>query len=904
MSTLSKAQEIAREAHEGREDKGGAPFICHPLAVAYKMPTEELKIIAMLHDVVEDEPDKCGFERLRSEGFSEPVIAALEAITKGEGENYWDYMRRVADNDLAIRVKMTDLAHNSMPGRIPMPTPKDIARRRKYRKARAYLREIKAFKESNPDIDLSAAPFKYILHRKLYAVLREDYAAMCAALKDALENISKSVCPSALIQGRAKNLDSFTEKCARKAKKYGKRHFAEMTDLCGTRVILQTTGQVDEFCELLKQYFEIDWAHSEDAGSRLGNDQFGYISQHFIVSFKPELTNILGVKIDVQRFKKMKAEIQVRTLAQHINADTLHDRLYKTNVTPLKEHFREGSKVAAMSEILDSNLNAFVEAYDKFSQHQQSYMSVKQNEDELLILEAMNFGEAFQFTKLKNSLKMAQHLRNLGRYADIAALLEPFVLESQELDMQHQTRLWFEYGLALQGSGQQLPKAHNYIGKALEKYEWLETDMSAKWHEARRFYVFMALIAGTLAGRKDWLDRALRMDYANPYALAELLPHGGLDQSRIQSAISAAEDHLRGGINEPEVYFVLGRLWLALSEDADGDMRAIGYYLSGLLFYLFRAEKANIRVRQILEREIQYLDGRKRAIAKNTLASLANAAFGRVYEDEAVPDIKTIWAIDDNPVLEASAQGYKVCTFTADGFAGRVDEMLKEPGYLFIEADDEPLVKAALILGLKVISASRAMNTRMAFNDMVRGTKRFYTLPCEEESLVGLFTGRKSYLTQEQIDAVAKLAHEKYAAQQIEKMRKTRVTLPDLGERTAHWEKLDETYKSSNIDQAAFTPVMFAKLGYRFTADPAGAIGWNDLSAAEQEKLAKIEHGRWNAERVMSGWSYYTERINEKRLQNLIIAWDELTQGERYFDTSVIGNFAEAGLYLHKATDE
>ncbi len=899
MSTLLKAEEIARKAHEGREDKSGAPFINHPLAVMSKMPTEELKIIAILHDVIEDAPEEYSFSLLKAEGFSGPVIAALEAITRGKGESYWDYLRRVADNDLAIEVKLADLAHNSERSRIPDPSPKDIARWEKYRKASAYLSDIKALKESNPNIDFSIEPFKYILHRKLYAVLREDYTALCDTLTLALGSISKSVCASAIIQGRAKNLDSFTEKCARKSKKYGNSHFAMMTDLCGMRVILQTTGQVAEYCELIKQYFEIDWENSEDTGSRLGNDQFGYISQHFIVSFVPGLANILGVDIDVQRFKRMKAEIQVRTLAQHINADILHDRLYKSTVTPLNEHLREGSKIAAMSEILDGHLNTFTETYDKFSLHQQSYMSAKRIEEELLILEAMNFGETYLFTKFINSLRIAAYLRNLGRYFKIAELLEPYVaLEKQgglKLDTLHQTRLWFEYGLALLGSGQELDLAHDYIEKALENCEWLETDRSTMWQEARRLYVSMALIAGTLAPRRDWLDRALRVDFTNPYACAELLPHTDLDQSLIHGAISAAEDHLRSGVNEPEVYFVLGRLWLALDED----MRAAGYYMDGLLFYLVRAEKANIRVRQILEREIQYLGGRKKPIAKKTLAGLAKAVVGRVYRGAAVPEAKTVWEIAHNDVLASSAKGYNIRAFTAGDLAGRAEEMMEAPGYLFIETDDELLVKAALIIGLKVISTSKKMNLRFALNDNVRGTNRLYTLPCEEESLLGLFTGRTSYLTEAQIDSVAKIAHEKFVAQQYKEMRKSGKTPSDLGERTAFWENLDETYKSSNIDQASFTPVMFAELGYRFTADPAGAIGWDDLKD-EQERLAKIEHGRWNAERVMSGWCYYPKRDNKQRHHPLIVAWDELSERDRYFDESVIGNFADAGLYLHK----
>jgi ppGpp synthetase/RelA/SpoT-type nucleotidyltranferase len=901
MSSLQRAEEIARQAHAGQTDKAGQPYINHPLTVASSVETEELKTIAMLHDVVEDCREEYSFDMLREEGFSAQVIGALEALTRGADENYWDYIRRVADNDLAMEVKLADLAHNSDRSRIPNPTPEDNARWEKYRKATTYLEDVKAFKAKNTSMNLSIEPFKYIFHRKLYAVLRDDYVALCDTLKLVLESMSKSVCPTAIVQGRAKNLDSFTEKCARKAGKYGHRHFEMMTDLCGTRVILQTLGQVGDYCELLKKCFVIDWANSENTGARLGNDQFGYQSQHFIVSLRPELTSILGVNIDTWRFKHMKAEIQVRTLAQHINADTLHDRLYKSTVSPLDEHWREGSKIAAMAEILDSNLHTFVEKYDRFSLHQQSYMSVKRMEEELSILEAMNFGETYLFTLFANSLKMAMYLRSLGRYTKIVALLQDFVQAEEQgkliLDTMYQTRLWYEYGLALLASHQKSHRATQFIDKALKNYRWLEKDRSKKWQEARHFYVFMALTAGTITGKKDWLDRALRVDFTNPYACAELLSHTDLDSSLLHGAIAAAEEHLRGGVNEPEVYFVLGRLWLALQNEA----RAADYYVEGMLFYLSAVEAGNMRVQQILERESGHLKNTESGVVKS-LCELINIVYDRIYEGTETADGKTVIALRENAVLTeaANAAGYATRILTATDLPSRMGELASCRGYLFLEADEELLAKAALILGLRVISTNRDLNLRFAQSKMIRKIGGFYTLPCETDGLLALFTERKSYLTEAQIDAVAGRAHEKYVAQMLKRVRETGVTPPDLGERTAFWKTLKETYKVSNIDQAAYAPIAFERMGYTFTADPEGAFSWDDFSMAEQEQLAKTEHGRWNAERVMAGWCYYPKRDNGKLLHNLIVAWDELSEDEKYFDKSVIDNFAESGLYLHR----
>ena len=54
MSTIERAIAIVAEAHEGKVDKAGAPYILHPLRVMLKMATTEERIVAVLHDVVED----------------------------------------------------------------------------------------------------------------------------------------------------------------------------------------------------------------------------------------------------------------------------------------------------------------------------------------------------------------------------------------------------------------------------------------------------------------------------------------------------------------------------------------------------------------------------------------------------------------------------------------------------------------------------------------------------------------------------------------------------------------------------------------------------------------------------------------------------------------------------------
>lgn len=136
--SLERAIAIAATAHAGQVDKGGAPYILHPLKVMLRMSTQEERIVAVLHDVVED----CGIslDDLRKEGFSEEILSAIESVTKVPGESYEDFVDRAAQNPIGRVVKLADLEENSDLSRIASPSWEDLERVEKYRRAMGRLR--------------------------------------------------------------------------------------------------------------------------------------------------------------------------------------------------------------------------------------------------------------------------------------------------------------------------------------------------------------------------------------------------------------------------------------------------------------------------------------------------------------------------------------------------------------------------------------------------------------------------------------------------------------------------------------------------------------------------------------------------------------------------------------------
>lgn len=136
---LERAIQIAVEAHAGVTDKGGNPYVLHPLRMMMAVETGDEKIVAVLHDVVED--TEWTFECLEKEGFSSSVMDGLRAITKiTEDEDYSEFIERARSNRIARIVKIADINDNLDVRRIGELKQKDLERLNKYKKALEVLK--------------------------------------------------------------------------------------------------------------------------------------------------------------------------------------------------------------------------------------------------------------------------------------------------------------------------------------------------------------------------------------------------------------------------------------------------------------------------------------------------------------------------------------------------------------------------------------------------------------------------------------------------------------------------------------------------------------------------------------------------------------------------------------------
>lgn len=125
------------------KDRGGHPYILHPIRVAMKVRTLGYGIVeqmvAVCHDLVEDCP------KLFPIGYFEAIwpgyaVDALKLLTHDDDDRtYTEYIIDVSANKIATVVKLADIEDNYDIGRLKGLTTKDFFRISKYQISHSFL---------------------------------------------------------------------------------------------------------------------------------------------------------------------------------------------------------------------------------------------------------------------------------------------------------------------------------------------------------------------------------------------------------------------------------------------------------------------------------------------------------------------------------------------------------------------------------------------------------------------------------------------------------------------------------------------------------------------------------------------------------------------------------------------
>lgn len=238
------------------------------------------------------------------------------------------------------------------------------------------------------------------------------------------ENLSLAV----PIEFRVKNWESITGKI--EDKKLELNEITNLDDFIGLRIILLFKRDAERVCQVISSSFDV--VESEDTQNRLGVSEFGYQSVHFLIGLPKKWLNVPTFS----KFKGFKAEVQVRTAAQHIWAAASHNLQYKQKESVPDEVLRSINRVSALLETVDLEFERALQERESYAIAVPTFKNVENlNVDNLRITLDAKLPEANKktgdsYAELLNDL----FENNVKTISDLENLIHSFKVQIIEED--------------------------------------------------------------------------------------------------------------------------------------------------------------------------------------------------------------------------------------------------------------------------------------------------------------------------------------------------------------------------------------------------------------------------------------------------------------------------------------
>jgi len=819
----------------------------------------------------------------------------------------------------------------------------------------------------------------------------ETYARV---LKQVLEAIAEKQAPGAIVQARPKDVSSFAEKIVRKGYT---QPFIQMTDLCGARVITVTDEQMRNVCRCIMDTFEIDKVNSVDVRDRLKVQEFGYLSIHYIVQFKPG--DCLGVTVPDEIRPSpdipFKAEIQVRTMLQHGWAEVLHDRIYKNKIRVPDALKRDSGRLAAILEEGDKVINEVVDRIDAFKGDIGAYMKPDEIGEEIAKLALILENEKEESKRRTLLLRMAKMYRATNDWGGLAQKLADYADEDSAV-------LARELGNALCEQNSADPSNPEYAAgqDALRKAVTLDgRDAEAHAMLARSYQ------RQPRAHEETWrhFQQAFLLAPKNPYHFTNYVQYELLRSSSsavllplthtIHETIETCCDHVRVGIELPKAHFTRAKLHLLLGEVYE----ALDAYAQGIRMCI---EQKNSVMSSLLDEELQAVS--RLRIAKDALPAttwvqramldMANRVLllARYLVSKDPNTLAELEALRTDgirlsqPILivaggcsksvEQKMRGYaRSLAGALEGFRGtvigggtkagiagmlgdiasqqsnraykligyhpantpntdpdvRYDKLVKTTGEDFspiepfqpwidiVTAGVNPAevsllgINGGLIAGFEyrialafgasvgVIKESERSADELASDKAWHMPGRLLVLPDDPMTLRAFVNCGQPLLTGDALTQAAQAVHENF--------RNDRGAGAFVNN-CRPWNALDGTYKKANEAQATYIGEILQANGYVLIdkKDPAAVtlLSFGDNDKDTIKRMAEMEHGRWNVERLKDGWVYGEKKVEAEKVHNCLVPWEKLKDEIKQFDIDAVVKWPailkEAGIEVQK----
>jgi len=795
-----------------------------------------------------------------------------------------------------------------------------------------------------------------------YSNLHPAYQRYGRVLEQILGAASDRYAPLAIIQTRAKKIPSFAEKCLRKCSKYPMPSH-QLTDLCGARLIARAASEVRAVSRFLEEHLDIDWENSDDVSERLAWSEFGYRSIHYVVSLKrnddlvPIDEDLYGFVCESPEcpgqgtFHPLKAEIQVRTLAEHAWADFAHDITYKGAFTLPDQWLREIALMAADLENVDRTVARIEEGLRTYAASYGAYLEPEQLIAEIQTLETVL---SFDPKNARLAWRIGKLAMTAGDWERAVQAMDPFVdPDHPEQALQPLLR---DLGVSLRKHGD-VERGRRYLEVAVG-LDPADSDA-------------VASLAGTWRGdddarAHDLYRRAFEVDPTDYYPLlnyvdGEIQLTGTTDVLKILAPMAAqamarCRAHVDVGINIPWSLSSLAKFHLLLGDP----FSALEWYARAILagtsaFTLPSLERTRPVADQIsghdwcdrlltLARAARFGDATALAVVGEMAGSGATAIEGPVLIVAGGTDPRLAEQMDGyrSIVAEAMAgfRGTVISGGTRQGVCGMVGEAsaaagerIRTIGYLpadlptHAEPDDrydelratsgegfsplDPLqnwidlvasgvdpagvvllgigggqiaaaeYRIALALGARVgiVEGSGREASRLLADPRWSDTAGLVPLPADPHTVRAFVTSPGPTLGETERDALAREMHRAYR----EEIAATRAE--DPAQRT--WETLADDFKQSNLSQVDDIVTKLEEIGCAVRPADAEASEFQ-FSDTEVELLAEMEHGRWTADRLRSGWRWGPARDSEAKVSPYLVPWTQVPDTIRDYDREFV----------------
>ncbi len=795
-----------------------------------------------------------------------------------------------------------------------------------------------------------------------YTRLHTSFERLGSELERILGIAAKQHAPLSIIQTRAKKIPSFAEKCLRKAARYTMPAH-ELTDLCGGRLIARTASELRAVSRFVEEHFEVDWENSSDVSERLGWAEFGYRSIHYIVSLQPEDDlaeadgELYGFVCEEPRcpgvgaFHPLKAEIQVRTLAEHAWADFAHDITYKGAFTLPDRWLREVALMAADLEDVDRTVERIEDGLRTYAASYGAYLEPDALEAEIATLETVL---EYDPDNARLAWRIGKLAMTAGDWDRAVRTMDPFV-NADKLEDTDQPLLR-DLGVSL-GKHGDIERGRRYLEVAAEQDP---TDSDA-----------IASLAGTWRGKDDAKARdlylhAFEVDPTDYYPLlnyvdCEIERTGSIEVLDVlgpmaAAAIARCRAHIDVGMNMPWSLSSLAKFNLLLGDPHGAlDWYALAVRSTAAGSMLPSLDRTRVVADQIEGHE--WVD-RLLVLARAVLAADESARTDvEAMATPGVPPIggpvlivaggtdpeRAVQIEGFRPILAEALAGFRgtvISGGTGHGVCGLVAELgaaagdrIQTVGYVpaslpevspadpryddtrrthgvgfspleplqywldLVASGIDPSEVVMLGFGGGDIAAAEyrialALGARVGIiAGSGRAASRLLADP-RWTSAAGLVSLPADPHTARAFAAPAKATLDEAGRDALARLlhrayREEIATAPAEDPALRPWEELPEDLKQSNRSQVDAIVDKVTAVGHSVRASD-GAVAPFAFTDEEVEHLAEMEHGRWTADRLSAGWRWGPDKDIDGKVSPYLVPWSQVPERIRKYDREFV----------------